>query len=69
MPDTLSLIAESERIVYRAMVVAALDELHVAQQRILALEAQLKAAREEIRRIIHCAVITEEAKNGDINRR
>ena len=42
--------------VYRQMVHAALDQLHAAQQRIASLEAQLKAAREEIRRIIQAGV-------------
>ncbi len=35
---------------------AALDQLHVALARIVSLEAQLKAAREEIRRIIQAGV-------------
>jgi outer membrane protein TolC len=38
--------------VMREAMHAALDQLHVAQQRIAALEAQLKAAREEIRRYV-----------------
>lgn len=37
---------------HREMTRAALDQLHAAQQRIAALEAQLKAAREEIRRYV-----------------
>lgn len=44
--------------IYRQMSLACLDELHAAQRRIAALEAQLRAAREEIRRYV-------QAKMGD----
>lgn len=46
--------------VYRQMSLACLDELHAAKQRIAALEAQLKAARDEIRRIVQAKMGGEE---------
>lgn len=42
--------------VYRLAYLAALDQLHAAQQRIAVLEAQLKAAREEIRRYVSAKI-------------
>lgn len=62
-------MSDSREEVYRQMSLACLDELHAAKLRIASLEEQLKAAREEIRRLIHYAIITEEAKNGDICKR
>ncbi len=42
---------------------AALDQLHAAQQRIAALETQLKAAREEIRR--YCMAKMDDVPCGE----
>lgn len=47
--------------VYRQMSLACLDELHAAKQRIVALEAQLKAARDEIRRIVQAKMGVDNA--------